>query len=484
MKAEVTENRTISAKKEDNFSEWYVQVIINSEFADYSAVSGCIVFRPSSYFAWEQVRDYVDGRFKDDGIENVYFPTLIPERLLQKEGEHIIGFSPEVAWVTQTGDTKLDERLAVRPTSEAIMYDNLSKWIRSWRDLPMRLNQWNSVVRWEFKHPTPFLRTREFLWNEGHSAFASEEEAEAEGKVILGIYHDVLKDYLALYGIPGEKTQKEKFAGAIASFSIEHLMPDGKAVQGPAFHLDGNNFSKAFDIKFIDNNGEKRFVFQNTWAISTREFGVMIATHSDNKGLVLPPKLAKIQIVIVPIYNDKNRDEIIGYSTEIYNMIKGEFRVYHDIRDEYSPGWKFNEWELKGVPIRVEVGKREMGERNMVAKMRHTSGSESISLDNPIEVLKLMLEKIHNDLYESSKRFVIDNTHVVENYTDLKEVIKRGGFAQSPWCGSQDCEDRIKDETIAKATNMPFHIQELAKGKRCVLCGKPAKHIVNFSRSH
>ncbi len=482
---EQKEMRKISAKKSEDFSEWYVQALINSEFVDYTSVSGCIAFRPSSYFAWDALRSYINKRFEEAGIENVYFPMLIPERLLEKEKKHVEGFTPEVAWVTHTGNTKLDERLAIRPTSEAIMYESISKWVQSWRDLPMRFNQWNTVIRWEFKHPTPLLRSREFMWNEGHTVFATADEAEAERDVVLGIYADAIKECLAIDGIIGKKTEKERFAGAVASYSIEHMLPDGKAIQGPDFHMDGQNFSKAFDISFTDTDGEKAFAHQNTFAISTRELGVAIAIHGDDRGLVLPPKLAKIQIVIVPIYTDENREEIVRYAEVVYDSIKHDFRVHADLRDEYSPGWKFNEWEMKGIPIRIEVGKRELSEDKVSAVMRHNSGREGISTDVLKDTIQLMLEKVHNDLYETSRKRLRESIHVVSTYEELKDVIKnKGGFAQSPWCGSRECEDRVKEETTAKVTNMPFDVQDKAKGKKCIVCNKPAKHIVNFAKSY
>jgi Prolyl-tRNA synthetase len=297
--------KEITAKKSENFDEWYTQVILRSELMDYSPVSGCMVFRPLSYAIWEIIQRATDELFKKEGIQNVYFPLLIPERLLRKEQEHVEGFAPEVAWVTEAGNTKLEERLAIRPTSETIMYESFSKWIRSYRDLPLKLNQWNSVIRWEFKHPTPFLRSREFLWNEGHTVYATKEEAEAERDIILGIYSKITREYLALPGIIGKKTDKEKFAGAIATYSIEHLLPDGKAIQGPDFHLDGQNFSRAFEITFLNKEGKREYAWQNTWAITTREIGVMVATHSDDRGLVLPPKVAPIQVVIIPILDEK-----------------------------------------------------------------------------------------------------------------------------------------------------------------------------------
>ena len=303
----------ITVKKDKNFSEWYTQVVQKADLADYTKVSGCIVFKPYAYAIWENIKDIVDGKIKKMGVKNVYFPLLIPESLLKKEKEHVKGFNPEVAWVTHTGNTKLNERLAIRPTSETIMYDSYSKWIRSWRDLPLKLNQWCSVVRWEFKHGIPFLRTREFLWNEGHTVFANKGEAEKECIDILNMYYDVVKNYLALYGVKGKKTEKEKFAGAEYTLSIECFMPNGKAIQGPDSHFDGQNFAKAFNIKFIDKDEKEKYVWQNTWAITTRMIGILIAVHGDDKGLVLPPKIAPNKVVIVPILFKKDKDKVINY---------------------------------------------------------------------------------------------------------------------------------------------------------------------------
>ena len=307
----------ITVRKSENFDEWYTQVILKSELADYSPVSGCIVFRPSGYAIWEAIQRETDKEFKKIGIQNTYFPIFIPERLLRKEQEHVKGFSPEVAWVTQAGDSKLEERLAIRPTSETLMYEVISRWVRSWRDLPLRLNQWNNVVRWEFRHPTPLLRSREFLWNEGHTVFATEGEAMAERDEILRIYKTITEEYLALPGLVGKKTDAEKFAGATASYSIEHLMPDGKAIQGPDFHSDGQNFAKAFEITFVDRNGQKQFAWQNTWAISTREIGVMLAIHSDDKGLIVPPRVALFQVVIVPIFDEESRERVLKQAEKL-----------------------------------------------------------------------------------------------------------------------------------------------------------------------
>ncbi len=473
----------ITARKAGEFSEWYVQAIIKSGFVDYSTVSGMLVYRPDCYFAWDTVREQVDRRFKEEGIEDTYFPSLIPERLLQKEQQHVEGFTPEVAWVTRTGDTELEERLAVRPTSETIMYDSFAKWIRSWRDLPLRLNQWNNVIRWEFKHPTPLLRTREFLWNEGHTAFATQEEADSERDVVLKIYIDVLRDCLALPGIIGRKTDKEKFAGAVASYSIELIMPDGWAIQGPDWHSDGQNFSKAFGIKFIDKDGKEKFAYQNTFAISTRVLGAMVAAHGDDRGLVLPPKAARRQIVVVPIYNNSSKDGVLEYSKRVRAALAG-FRVHLDDRDGYSPGWKFNEWEMRGVPLRIEVGKRELDSGSVYFADRLTGEKRQVPFSKLASSAGDALESIQKALYDRAEHALMESVHAVNSYQELVETVNsKGGFAQAPWCGSVECEDKIKDGSGIKATNMPLGAQDV-HGKKCVVCGRDAKHIVNFAKSY
>ncbi len=473
----------LTAKKSDNLTDWYTQVIINSEFADYSAVSGMLVYRPDSYFAWDAVKEATDRLFKLVGIQNVYFPLLIPERLLVKEKEHIAGFTPEVAWVTHTGTSELSERLAIRPTSETIMYDSFSKWIRSWRDLPLQYNIWASVVRWEFKHPTPFLRSREFLWNEGHSVFATKAEAEAERDIILDIFEKVLHDYLALPGIRGRKTDSEKFAGALTTYSFEHILPDGLAIQGPDHHQDGQNFAKAFDIQFIDKDGSKKYAYQNTYAISTRELGVMIAMHSDDRGLMMPPKLARIQAVVVPIYTNANKDEVMAYANDVYNTLKSQTRAYLDSRDEYSPGWKYNEWEMKGVPVRIEVGKRELEAKSVVLVRRDTGSKETVPVAQLADSAAKALDAIHENLYSKAEAFLKSHVFAPKDYEEFKGLVGKG-FIQAPWCGDAACEAAVKDETGAKSTNMPDDEQESAKGRKCIRCGNDAQFIVNFAKSY
>ncbi|MEM4244595.1 MAG: proline--tRNA ligase [Candidatus Nanoarchaeia archaeon] len=472
----------LTVRKSEDISEWYTQVIQKADLIEYSAVSGCYILKPGAYFIWEQIQGFVDKEFKKVGIQNVYFPLFIPEKFLVKEQEHVEGFAPEVAWVTEAGNTKLDERLAIRPTSETIMYPTFSKMIRSWRDLPLRYNQWNNVVRWEFKHPVPFLRSREFLWNEGHTVFATEKEALAEEKEILGIYKKVNEELLALPGIIGRKTDKEKFAGAVFTSSIEHLLPDGKAVQGPDFHHDGQNFAKAFNITFLDANKEKQFAYQNTWAITTRQIGVMVMVHGDDKGLVLPPKLASTQVVIVPIFDAKTKDKVLKEAKNVESKIKNNFRVLLDDRDEVSPGWKFNEWELKGVPIRVEIGPKDIAKKQVIVVRRDTLKKEPVKLTKLPEKISSLMVEIHKNLFSKASDFLKKNTHKVKSYSELKEMLKKGGFLQACWCGDRACEDKVKDETGAKITNIPFEQGRIFSD--CVACGKKAKFVVNFAKTY
>ena len=481
--AATKDEKGITIKKSENFSDWYTQVIKKSDFADYSAVSGCMVFKPDCYFVWDIVQQATDAEFKKIGIQNVYFPLFIPEKLLMKEKEHVEGFSPEVAWVTQTGSSKLDERLAVRPTSETIMYDSYAKWIRSWRDLPLRFNQWNNVVRWEFKHPVPLLRSREFLWNEGHTVFASREEAEAEGPVIMAIYKKITEDYMALPGIAGKKTDKEKFAGAVYSQSIEHLMPDGKAIQGPDFHHDGQNFAKAFDITFLDKNKKKQYAWQNTWAITTREIGVMVATHADDKGMVLPPKVARVQVVIVPIFDSKTKSSVMKEAKKIESEIKKDFRVELDAREEMSPGWKFNEWELKGVPVRIEIGPKDIAKKQVVLVRRDSGEKKSVQASKVSAAIKDLLDDIHKSMLKRAEDFLKQNTHQAKTYDEFKKILKtKGGIVQAGWCEDRKCEDAVKDETGAKISNIPFK-QDKSAGE-CIYCKNKAKVIANFAKSY
>ncbi len=473
----------MTAKKAENFDEWYTQVILKAELADDSPVSGCMVFRPSGYAIWENIQGATDAEFRKAGISNCYFPIFIPERLLKKEAEHVQGFAPEVAWVTAAGSSELDERLAIRPTSETLMYDVVSKWIRSWRDLPLRLNQWNNVVRWEFRHPTPFLRSREFLWNEGHTLFATRAEADAERDEIMGIYRRITEEFMALPGYLGRKSKSETFAGAEATYSIEHLLPDGKAIQGPDWHSDGQNFSKAFDIVFIDQDGNKEYAWQNTWAISTREIGVMLAVHSDDRGAVIPPKLAGTQVVLVPIVNDESKDAVLAEARKLLGRLEKKFRVKLDERDNLTPGRKFNEWELKGVPLRMEFGPRDMKDRQAVLVRRDTGGKRVVRLaDLEVEVAK-ELDAVQESLFQRATKALADGTRSAETLAEVKQVLaEHGGIVRVPWCGKPECEAKLKEETGGKILNVP--LDQKAPGARCPVCGAEALHTANFGKSY
>ena len=470
----------LTAKKGEDFDEWYTQVVLKSEVADYSPVSGCVVFRPSGYAIWENIQRETDAQLKKSGVSNTYFPLLIPERLLKKEAEHVEGFAPEVAWVTQAGDSKLDERLAIRPTSETLMYEVVSRWIRSWRDLPLRLNQWNNVIRWEFKHPTMLLRSREFLWNEGHSLFATREEADAERDDVMGIYRRVTEEWMALPGYFGRKSRSETFAGAEATYCIEHLLPDGKAIQGPDWHSDGQNFSKVFEITFIDKEGNKRFAYQNTWAITTRELGVMIAVHGDDRGAVVPPRLAAVQVVLVPIMNDESKQAVLTEAKKLLGALS-KFRSVLDDRDHLTPGRKFNQWELKGVPLRVEFGPRDMKEKQAVLVRRDTGGKRVVKVAHIEDEVEKELEEIQASLFRKASEALSSNTRQADTMDELKKTLsQKGGIVQIPWCEDAKCEARLKQETGGIVLNV---LLDAEKGK-CVVCGKDSSHRANFGKSY
>ncbi len=470
----------ITVKKDENFSEWYTQVILKSGFIDYTDVSGCIVFRENCYAIWENIQKEVDRRLKKIEIRNVYFPLFIPENLLKKEAEHVKGFAPEVAWVTHAGNTKLDERLAVRPTSETIMYSSYSKWIRSWRDLPLRLNQWNSVVRWEFKHPVPLLRTREFLWNEGHTVFATKKEAEAEMRTIMKLWETFCNDFLALPNLPGQKSEKEKFAGAEYTWSLEFVLSNGKAIQGPDAHYDGQNFAKAFNIKFLDKDEKKQYVFQNTWAITSRMIGIMLAIHGDDKGLVLPPKIALNKVVIVPILFKKDKERVLKVAKEINKKLK-KYDAILDDREDYSVGWKFNEWELKGVPVRVEVGPNDVKKKQVVLVRRDTSEKKFVKIKDVDKEVKKILEDIQESLFLEAKKHLEGSIVKVKNISELKKAVNSKKIGKANWCGLKKCEENIKHKTSAKSLNSEFDAK--VKGK-CFACETEAKYSTYFGKSY
>ena len=484
MEQKEKEDIGLTAKKSEDFNEWYNQVVLKADLIDYSSVSGCIIFKPNSYAIWEKIQKVFDDKIKKSGHKNCYFPMFIPESLLKKEAEHIEGFNPEVAWVTKAGDTELSEKLAIRPTSETAMYESYAKWIRSWRDLPLLLNQWNSVVRWEFKHAKPFLRTREFLWQEGHTAHATKEEAEKEVMQQLFEYVDLIENYLAVPVIAGKKTDKEKFAGADYTTTVEAFMPDGKALQMGTSHLLGQNFAKVFEIKFLDKDEKEKWVWQTSWGLSTRTIGAIVMAHGDDKGLVLPPKLAPVQIVIVPIVFKENKEIVIAKAKEIVKKLKAvNYSVELDDRDGYTPGWKFNEWELKGVPLRIEIGPKDVETDQLVLVRRDTNEKAAIKTKDWEKKIEQMLNDIQENLFKKAKEYLNKSIVEAHNFDDFVNVIKNKKMARALFCGEAECEDVIKDKAEgATCRCIPFE-QKAAHGK-CIQCGKEAKVWAVFGKGY
>lgn len=477
----------ISVKKQEDFSEWYTQVVLKAELADYAGGKGFIVLRPNGYDIWEQIKQNFDSKIKKTGHRDAYFPTLIPESLLKRESEHFEGFVPEVFWVTHSGTQELSDKYAVRPTSETIIHDSMSRWIRSWRDLPLLLNVWNSVLRAEIKSTKPFIRSAEFLWQEGHTAHASEPDAEKEVMDILVAYREVMQDLLAIPVYIGKKSEKEKFVGAVYTTTLEAMMPDGRAVQMGTSHHLGQNFSKPFEIRFLDKDSELQFVWQTSWGISWRLIGAMIMEHGDDKGLVLPPRAAPVQIVIVPIiFSAGKASEILAKCREAENELnQSGVRTVVDSRENYTPGWKFNEWEMKGIPLRLEIGPRDLA-NNTAVLVRRDTGSKSppVPHDRIIEESKKLLENIQQNLWEQASKRLKEQTVSVNSYEELRKVIDgAGGFVKAPWCSSQECETKIKDATGADIRLLPFD-EKPEPASTCIVCGKAAKEIAYFARAY
>ncbi len=475
----------VTVKKSQDFSAWYVEVVLKAGLADYAPVKGCMIIREDAYAVWEKIQEIINRKIKATGHRNVYFPMFIPEGLLTKEAEHFAGFTPEVAWITQGGDTPLEEKLAVRPTSETIMYATFSKWIRSWRDLPLKINQWCNIVRWETKATRLFLRTREFLWQEGHTAHATSEEAEAEVMYALNEYKDLMENYLAIPVLVGTKSESEKFAGALYTTALESIMPDGKALQMGTSHNLGQNFGKVFDVKFVGEDKLDHYVWQTSWGITTRLIGAMVMVHGDDKGLIMPPKVAPVQVVIVPIpYKGAEPEAIAAKAKEIAETLKAKgVSVILDDRQEYTPGWKFNQWELKGVPIRIEIGPRDLKQGQVVMVRRDTCQKTPVTeSDIPATVDKL-LQEIQDSMLAKAKALLQDKTSAVQSYDQFKKVLEeKGGFIKAAWCGSADCEAKVKDETGATIRVIPFQKEEPATD--CIVCGQKAKETAYFARSY
>jgi len=469
--------------KEKDFSQWYVDVVRKTELADYTTIKGCMVIRPYGYGLWENMQAGLDRRIKETGHKNAYFPLFIPESLLKKEAEHVEGFAPEVAWVTEGGSQKLEERLAIRPTSEAIICSLYSKWVRSWRDLPILINQWVNIVRWE-KVTRLFLRTTEFLWQEGHTAHKNEQEAEEETlKILNQVYRDYIENDLAIPVIVGRKTEKEKFAGALHTYTLEALMTDGKVLQAGTSHNLGQNFAKAFNIKYLDEDQQEKYVWQTSWGTTTRLIGALVMVHGDDRGLNLPPKVAPVQVIIIPIMFDKTKKEVRNKAEDIITILKKDFRVEIDSRDEYTPGWKFNEWEMKGVPLRLEIGPKDLAKSQVMMVRRDTGEKMAVKEEKLVETVEKLLNNIQENLFNKAKSFLQKNIREVSDYNKFKEIMeKKRGLIKTYWCGNKDCEDKIKEETKASIRCIPFE-QEEASGK-CICCGKESSTVVYFARAY
>jgi prolyl-tRNA synthetase len=470
-------------RRTDDFARWYNEVVQQAELADYAPVRGCMVIRPYGYALWENIRDSLDRRFKETGHVNAYFPLFVPNSFLEKEAEHVEGFSPELAVVTVGGGKKLEEPLVVRPTSETVIGHMYAKWIQSHRDLPVLINQWANVVRWELR-PRLFLRTTEFLWQEGHTAHATRKEAQEEVVRMLNVYADFAENEAAVPVIKGRKSESEKFAGAVASYTIEGMMGDGRALQSATSHDLGQNFARAFDITYQDPEGGLEHVWTTSWGLSTRFVGAIVMVHGDDGGLVLPPRLAPIQVVIVPIYKtDDQKAQVLEVAAKVRDELAG-LRVELDDRDQLTPGFKFNEWELRGVPLRIEIGPRDVENEQVVLARRDLPGREGKTpapLDGLFAHVREMLDDVHTALYERAAAFQRENTHRAENYEQLAEAVATG-FAVGRWCGSAACEERVKDDTKATTRCIPFE-QPGGAGK-CVVCGEDAPEEVVFARAY
>ncbi len=469
---------TAIASRTDDFPQWYTDVILKTDMVDYSEVKGCMVIKPYGYAVWELMRDELDARFKATGHKNAYFPLFIPENLLKKEAEHVEGFAPEVAWVTQGGDETLTERLCVRPTSETIICSMYSKWIQSYRDLPVLINQWANVVRWE-KSTRPFLRTTEFLWQEGHTAHATFEEAQEETMKMLGVYTDFMENILAIPVVTGQKSDKEKFAGAEATYTMEALMQDGKALQMGTSHNLSDHFAKAYDITYLSRDGKLEHCFTTSWGTTTRMIGGVIMVHGDDRGLKFPPRIAPIQVVILPIAAHKGG--VIEKADELLSKLRSAgIRAELDDRD-YSAGWKFNEWEMKGVPVRLEIGPRDIENNQVVAVRRDNHEKASLNMDSITESVSAMLDSIQRDMFDKALELREERTVDAVTFSELEEGVK-SGFVRAMWCGNRECEDEIKAKTGATTRCRPFEEKHLSD--TCVHCGKKADRMMYFAKAY
>ncbi|NWK06537.1 proline--tRNA ligase [Marine Group I thaumarchaeote] len=472
----------ITVSKNDNFSEWYTQVIIKAELADYAPVKGLIVLRPDGYSIWESIKESLDSKLKETGHRNGFLPVLIPESLLAKEKEHFEGLNPEVFWVTHSGNSELGDRLALRPTSETLAYSLFSKWIRSWRDLPLKINFWNTALRAEIKGTKPFLRTSEFLWQEGHTVHATKDEAEKEVADILELYKKTIEEELAVPVITGKKSEGDKFVGAVYTDTLESLMPDGKALQMGTSHFLGQNFSKPFDVKYLNETNTETFAWQTSWGVSWRLIGGMIMTHGDDKGLILPPKIAPIQVVIIPIYANDDKDSVIQKAHQIKDdLSKIDLRVHLDDREQLTPGFKFNDWEMKGIPIRIEIGPKDIAKKQVVLVRRHNRTKTSLNMDSLTEKISSELKNIQKEMFDTAKKILDERVVKVSEYQQFKEELDNGKMIDCSWCGNQTCEDKIKEETGADIRVIP---SDNTKAETCIYCKNSGTTNVLFARGY
>ncbi len=475
------QEKKITARAED-YNQWYLDIIAAADMAEHSPVKGCMIIKPYGYAIWERMQRLLDDRFKQSGVENAYFPLFIPQSLLTREEDHVEGFAPEVATVTHAGGAKLEEPLVVRPTSETIMYEVFKDWVHSYRDLPLLINQWANVVRWE-KRTRLFLRTTEFLWQEGHTVHATHDEADERARMMLDVYRDFAENVMAIPVIPGQKSESEKFAGALRTYCIEAMMQDGKALQFGTSHNLGQNFAKAFGVKYTDENNIEQYCWQTSWGVSTRMIGGLIMTHSDDKGLVVPPRLAAVQVVIIPLwFKDEQKDDVLAKAREIGGQLKEKgIRIKIDEK-EGRPGEKIFVWEKKGVPVRLEIGPKDIAAGKVVAARRDTGDKSDIAFDAIATELQSLLEDIQNTLFSRAKSYLEQKTVSVDTWEEFKIAIENGNFVRAHWCGDADVEAKIKEETNATIRCIPFDAVE-EEGK-CIFSGKPSSKRVIFARAY
>lgn len=467
---------------EDDFAQWFTDVVIKAELVDYTEVKGFIAYRPYGFAIWERIRDYEDAEFKKRGVQNIALPMLMPEHYLTTEKDHVEGFAPEVAWVTKGGEKELEEKLYIRPTSEPLFCRMYSKWLKSWRELPFLYNQWCNVLRWE-KETRPILRSREFYWQEGHTIHATEQEAIELTLEMLDVYADTIEDLLAIPVLKGKKTESEKFAGAVDTYTVETLMLDGRAIQAGTSHYLGQNFTKPFGVKFQNKEGKEEFAYHTSWGTSTRLLGALIMAHGDNRGLKIPPKVAPIQVVIVPVAT--NKEGVIEKATEMYNSLKAykNTRVEIDLREQYSPGYKFNYWEMKGIPVRIEIGPRDIENGQCIVVRRDTLEKMTVKLDELNETVSKLLVDIQQNMYNMCKEVRVKRTNVAHNMEEFeKEINENQGYIKAMWCGDPECEEKIHEITGAKSRCIPYEQEHI--DDKCVVCGKQAKDMVVWGRQY